>query len=365
VLALALTALAAAAPPLAVDRSEFTRGGRTETRLAAYDRRSGRRRVLAGGSRGRRGLGTFIGGWSASGDRVAYVEARAGRRRMVVRLHVVRVGATVERVETLWLFRRPTGRSVPLDAAMTSRGELAWLEPGGVFARRRGRRTRRVSRVRYGAVALEDDRTLRLSRGDADLAYLDLRPGRRPEPYCGGRSRFRRVLRTRHVVVSRARYVTSDRWWDAIRACRRSDGRDPLIDWTLSYFMLGSTLRVAGADRDWVVISNTACGHHGDGCTSSYRAHQAGTAREGPYVSLDSDVDPVGGPGRHGLAVSDRGLPAWVFQDAGGARLVVVRGEDVYSVVDSGAPGSIRDLAWSGEVLSWTHDGVPRSFSPG
>ena len=61
------------------------------------------------------------------------------------------------------------------------------------------------------------------------------------------------------------------------------------------------------------------------------------------------------------MAVSDGGVAAWLSK-GDVERVVVVRGEGAYTVADSGPPGSIRDLAFTGSVLSWTHDGQPRAL---
>jgi hypothetical protein len=361
-LALALTALAAAAPPpVTVHRIEFARGDRTETRLVARDRRSGRRTVLARGRMHRR-RGSVVGGWSVAGRRVAYVKSRAGPKWTVVRLRVVRVGRSVDRLETLRLFRVRTGREVPLDAVITSRGELAWLTPQGVFMRRPGRRPRAVSHKRYFGVELEDDRTLRLAGFD----YIDLRPAPKSQPRCARRERFRSIFTSREVIVTRAIYDSIDEIWMVVRACRRATGRDPVVERSQDFFPDGSSFDVAGADRDWAVVLHTRCGRD-QVCESLVRASQAGTARQGPGAVFSDIADEYWLPPGRELAVSDAGVPVWVHEYAGVARLVVVHRRGEHAVLDTGAAGSIRDLGFSGSVLYWRHDGVPRStdLSPG
>jgi hypothetical protein len=231
-----------------------------------------------------------------------------------------------------------------------------------VFVRRPGRRPRAVSRRRYWNVALEDDRTLRLT--GAELDYFDLRRAPRPNPRCARRERFRRIFRSREVIVTRAIYDTIDEIWTVVRACRRVTGLDPVVETSQDFFPDGSSFRVAGADRDWVVIVHTSCGRSRD-CQSFVRADQAGTARRGPgavfWASADEPEPEYWLPPGRELAVSDAGIPAWVHENEGVARLVLVHRRGAYAVPDAGAAGSIRDLAFSGSVLYWTHDGAPRS----
>lgn len=355
-LALALTVLAAAAPPVTVHRIEFRRGDRSETRIVARDRHSGRRFVLARGSRR-----THLGDWWVSGRRVVYVEATSGGESKVVRLHVVRVAASVRRLQTLRLFLAPRRAYVPLDAVMTSRGRLAWLSPDGVIVRRRGGRRRVVSRETYDAIDLEDDRTLRLDGRE----YIDLRPG--SEPDCGGRERFRPVFRSRDVIVTRAAYGGIDVRTHVLRACRRADGRDPVVAVADSIFPGGVRLDVPGADRDWVVVTWLSCDRYGGGCSVSVRAMQAGSGRRGLGATFYEarEPDQYWPPLGLGLAVSDAGLPAWVSEVRGVARLVAVLADDSYRVLDTGSPGAIRDLAFVGDTLMWTHEGEPRSADLG
>lgn len=357
--ALALTALAAAAqPPVTVDRIATSPADRIETRLVARDERSGRRFVLA---RARlRGRGTHIGGYSVVGRRVVYVKSRKGRRLTVVRLHVVRVGPRrIRRLGTLRLFRRRDAFEVPEDAIVTSRGELAWLTPDQVVVRRSGRRPRMLARGTFRGIALEDHRTLRLL-GDTGWEYIDLRPGR--EPSCGGRSRFRPVLETPELVVTEAFYPDLEEPSYSLRVCRRADGRDPVVGSTFGLFPDGASFHVVGAIRDWAVIVDIYGARRG----ASYRvfAAQAGTGRRGLSAGLSEDRPGVPSS-RLPFAVSDGGLVAWVSERDGAERLVTpTAGIPSYQVLDTGGPGSLRDLAFTGTTLTWTHDGVPRSGVP-
>jgi hypothetical protein len=336
VLALALATLAAAASPVEVDRD----GSRL---VALHD---GRRTVLARG---------VIGGYSVSGRRVAYVELR----ERTALLHVVRVGRRLARLETLRLFRT-RDRTPPLDAVLTSRGALAWLTPRGVMLRRPGRRPRRLTRTPYTGIELEDDATLRLG---PHLRYIDLRPF----PGCGGRSRFGTVLETAELVVTEARYDTTEKSWTVLRACRREDGRDPVIEVNFDLFPDGSAIGVAGADRDWVVTTRDRGSRYGDAHVL-VRSAQAITARRGPGATLSlyhGDPAPEFWPPNGGeLAVSDAGVPAWVRLDDDLHRLVAIPRRGRYRLLDSGPPGSIADLAFDGMTLHWTHDGGARSAIP-
>jgi hypothetical protein len=302
-----------------------------------------------------------IGGYSVSGRRVAYVKARVGRKWTVVRLHLLRVGRGVNRLETLRLFR--TRSNVPpLDAVLTSRGELSWLTPRGVVLRRPDRRPRTITRTRYRSIALEDDATLRLRHGER-LAFLDLRPF----PGCGGRSRFEPVLETADVIVTRARYEPVDETWELIRACRRADGRDPVVARAHAELPDGKTLDVAGADRDWVVFAKRAGDRYGDNY-ATIRAIEAGSGRRGPSAFFHEYRGepnpnmwlPFGGE----VAVRDDGVSAWVSQRDDLHRLVAVPRQGDHVVLDSGPPGSLGSLAFDGAALTWTHDGVPRSAIP-
>jgi hypothetical protein len=373
-LALAMTALAMAAPgPVTISGGAWYSddSGVVHSRVVARDRRSGRRFVLA---RGRlvvriRGSdrGSYVGGAWVAGRRVVWVKERVGRRWRVAWLHVVRVGRTVRRLETRRLFRvRPTGSGPPLGAVITSRGELAWLTPDRVVARRPVRRPRVVARGAFEGIALEDDRTLRLTDDDG-YAYVDLRPPPGREPDCGGRERLKPVFESAEVIITQASYGDPEEADLSLRACRRADGRDPVVASLFSAFPDGRWLHVAGADRDWVLVVENFCGR--GGCSWDVRAAQAGSGRRGPLATFGRtghpDDDPWYPEESALLAVSDTGLSAWVSEVDGVARLVAIVRDDRYRVLDTG--GSLRDLAFSGSVLTWTHDGEPRSadLSPG
>jgi hypothetical protein len=353
-------------PPVTVTKSTRSGADRlTTTRLIACDRRRGRRIVLA---RGRLrdtqfGLprGTGVVGYSVAGRRVAWMKAHTGRRSVASRLHVVRVGRRVQRLRAFTISRVQPDLVLPqIDVAITSRGDLAWLAPHvqrnryRVTLERVGHRAVVVATGDIDTLGIEDDRTLRI-RVFERYRYIEIRPLR--EPRCGAREQFRPIFETATVLVTRATYGKR-RQGMSVRVCRRADGRDPVV---ATVYDEVPSLDVAGADRDWVVLVESRCLN--PQCAYVVGAFEAGSGRRGPGARFlwPPDIEDVliPEPGRL-VAVSAGGVAAWVSVVDGVERLVVPRRRRAH-VLDSGAPGAIRDLAFAGTRLTWTNDGVPRS----
>jgi hypothetical protein len=201
-----------------------------------------------------------------------------------------------------------------------------------------------VARDYFSDIALEDGRTLRLGGEDAEeFRFIDLRGQR--EPDCGGRSQFKPVFATDTLVVTQAHY---DRYLSdsAMRVCLRATGRDPVAISTVGQD--DEQLTVVGADREWVVITDIWCWKE---CLHAVWALQAGTGRRAEQ-QLPANLPQA----RQPLAVNEAGVAAWVADADGAARLYAGGNE-----LDSGPPGSLASLRFTGTTLTWTNAGVPKS----
>ena len=380
-----LVAVLAAAPPAAADAATCERRadgpaleldhkgtggrydeGRIATALAVCDRRRGRRTVLARGLlRGGDAGGELIGAGGSWGRRVAFTVLRRRRGRETLDLRVVAVGERPRTVRRLRVARGPFTERLPrLDAAITSGGSIAWVEPGtrnlragALVILRRGGRPRRVRSGPIHGVDVEDGRTLRLDMGGG-YDFIDLDPA--SQPGCPERERFRPVLQTAAVTVTRADYAANsmDVTRLAYRICSSATGRDHAAASLIGRGFSADGLDVAGADAEWVLFTSSSCFR---GCSG-----EVFTARADPDRRLVQAISGSGSSGFPGprapLAIRhEDGRAAWVTPRDDAVALVLGRADGRARTLDTGPPSSIAALRFEGTELRWERDGQPRS----
>ena len=305
--------------------------------------------------------GVVIGGAAATGRRVAWIETRFPRGRRVVEVRVVRIGRsgharTMRRI----VVRRDRSRLVPdVDVAITARGELAWLVPvrrpadwNAVVYDPPDGRPRRVSLDFADRLAVEDRITLRWSSGE-HLGFFEL-----PRPEGGGcpaRTRFREVASNDTVRVTQRTYNESVL---VLRACMLATGRDRAIDEAQA--AADELLDVVGLDRRWIVVRRSEVTRTGGSCGQTQSAIDGRTGARPRTVETYGCVGglPLAAEGAP-LAVTSRGVAAWVADVAGVRRLLTA--DPGRRVVELDR-GSIEGLRARGTAIEWTHDGAPRSM---
>jgi hypothetical protein len=304
--------------------------------------------------------GVVIGGAAAAGRRVAWIETRFSRARRVVVVRVVRIGTRGRvRPDRRILVRRDSSRLVPdLDVAITGRGELAWLAPrrrpsgwSNVVYDSPDSRPRTVGVDYAGRLAVEDRITLRWSSGE-HFGFFEL--PRRPSGSCPARTRYREVTSNDTIRVTRRTYNETVL---VMRACMLATGRDRVVAEALPGF--DEWLDVVGLDRRWIVVQRGHILRTGDSCEvmqSAIDGRTGGILREARAYACEGD-EPLAAVGEP-LAVTSRGVAAWVAEEAGVRRLLAAGPRERVVELDRGA---IDGLRARGTAIVWTHDGQPRS----
>jgi hypothetical protein len=370
----------------AVERSVGSR--RVRSRAVVCDRRTGRERTLArawyrtvtDADRSLRGRGRWIQEAAAGGRWAAWVEARTGGRGMTtaVTLADLRTGRVVwrRRVARTARFDFRSFSEYALDVAVSARADVGWIDHAGtVGVRQVGRGLRAVGRAVHAAyLDFEDDRTLRWFDGDGAV-YVDLRgaptPGR-----CPRRSRFRPLLTTPDVVVTRALYEpvwdSDEDYVEVVRGCHRASGRDPVIRQTEGGAPYGGeAIEILAARAEWVAM--VTYGSWKWGCPgfqlSTVSARDATVVREAFGGCTERDV-PMSREDAVAVLITDAGAPVWQMRmDAAEERLYTapvvrqIRGASPVEL-DRAPPGAIANLRVAGEAAHWTNAGRPRSVTP-
>jgi hypothetical protein len=335
------------------------------TRTSLCVRAAGRRIVLRRArltqpSRGRP-AGAIVGGAAAAGRRVIWIETRFPRGRRVVVVYVVRIGARgIVRPERRIVVRRDRSRLVPeVDVAITARGELAWLAPvrrpadwNAVVYDPPDGTPRRVGLDFAGRLAVEDRITLRWYSGE-HLGFFEL--PRRPGGGCPARTRFRHVASNDTIRVTRR---THNETVLVVRACLLATGGDRAVAQALPGF--DELLGVVGLDRHRIVVWRGHILRTGESCEitqSVIDARSGGIRRQARTYPCEGGL-PLPTEGAP-LAVTSRGVAAWVSDQDGVRRLLAAGPDERVVELDRGA---IEGLRARGAAVEWTRDGAPRSM---
>jgi hypothetical protein len=353
---------AAACHPLPAGPADEVKPARDDDERAVLCVRAGGRRVVL-----RRGTATRrLGGAAASGRRVAWIETRfhGGRRRVVVT--VVRVAAEgrpkLLRRDTV---HRDQRRSAPwLDVAITARGELAWLEPTsrGSSGRKRivvdlpSAPPHTAATGSATRLTVEDGFTLRWMDIANGLHFRDLP---RPRTGCPERSRYRVVEENDLVRVTQGLYY--GRLIQVLRACVKASGRERVIAQENEGIGSGTWDAVFGLDRHWILLGRQSFDRY-DACAGGVEIFpmDARTRRRGRTASLRwcPEGAPFPAPDTP-VAVTARGIAAWLSGEAGDGRLVYAAPGGRAEELDRGA---IAGLEARGTSVDWTNSGAPRSM---
>jgi hypothetical protein len=350
---------------------EQSSGGRLTTTLRVC---TGGRRVLL-----RRGVlrrtssprrsGVLVGAASAAERRVAWIEARYGRRsrRIVLRVASVSRRGAVRRLRSTRVSRDRVRSFPSLGVVLTSRGDLAWLVPasrrgGRVVTWERGDRRRTVARTDGSDLALEDGRTLRWTKPDATMGFHDLQ--HRP---CPTRSRFEPLLTGSRVAITQATYslYDGDIVTTVVRGCDLVTRRDLVVEQAASVLPNTNDVAVIGVDRTWVMFAREDYARPEPCAQRWVQTVDVATGRRSRRIVLGTPACgppgvPTPTPGTP-LAITEQGAAAWLVADAGVTRLLVaVRGE----IRELDRAASIADLRAAGDAVAWTADGTPRSAVP-
>jgi hypothetical protein len=342
--------------------------GRTERaiRTAVVVCHRGRRFVVARGVSppGHARRADFHTDAAAAGRHAVWAVLRTRRARTKGIVTVARLRADGPRVVRRFVAHRQRRAVSDLTVQVTTRGELAWGNQWGLWVERRRGAARRVAKTTWGPLELEDDRTLRWGYSDDEFHYHDIRPW--PAGRCPSRERFRTEVVTPDVIVTRAEYgsvkLDDARGADVLRACLRATGADPPVAHGSSNLAYLHAVGVVGVSGPWVVIAELLASRTGLGAVDVHAA-RAGTGatgrrtRIGNYSSQAPATPTAPGP----VAVTERGVPAWLVTDDEGSRLYAISSAGEPVLLDSGAAGTIGDLHPENTRIAWTHAGEPRS----
>jgi hypothetical protein len=344
----------------------FVAVGRTKgaIRTAAVVCHRGRRFVVARGVTppGHAPHGDFFTDAAASGRHAIWAVLRTRRARTKGIVTVARLRADGPRVVRRFVAHRQRRAISDLTVQVTTRGRIAWGNQWGLWVERRRRTARRVAPTTFGPLELEDDRTLRWGYADAEFHYHDIRPW--PAGRCPSRERFQTELVTPEVIVTRAEYG-SDRLHDArgaevLRVCLRATGADPPVAQGFGDLSgSNSGVGVAGVSGLWVVIVKTFTSRYSCGVAEIHPV-RAGTRATGRRTRFDI-CGPATPSSPTAVAVTERGVPAWLVTDDDGSRLYAIGSAGEPVLLDSGAPGTIDDLRPENTRVAWTNAGEPRS----
>jgi hypothetical protein len=351
----------------AVGVSETSSGGvmRTVVRVCTGGRRVVLRSAVLRRRLSARRSGVLVGAVSAAERRVAWIEARFGRRSRRIVVHVASVSrrGEVRRLRSVPVQRDRLRAFPELGVVITSRGDLAWLystfgHGGRVVVQERGERRRTVGRTDVSGLALEDGRTVRWT-GRLGMRFDDLRP-----LPCPTRSRFLPLLTTDLVAVTGAQYGDDgdDFTTTVIRGCDLATRRDLVLAQAGEAFPDRHELTVIGVDRTWVLFSREHYSRPEPCATRWVQTVDVATGRRRAPSLLGTSA--CGAPGvatpapGTPFAITEHGAAAWI--DSGARLLVAVRGE----VRELDRAATIADLRAAGDAVTWTHDGTPRSAVP-
>jgi hypothetical protein len=276
---------------------------------------------------------------SAAGNRVAWIESRGSR----VVIRVVRVGRRVTPLRRIVrLVRRPEYFGVVL----TRGGDLAWLastydREGEVALARPGRAPRVLDRYASADLGLEDGRTLRWSDPVGYHRFFDLR-----HVACPSRPRFVPELQTDRVVISRRRYSNTI----VLRGCDLATRRDVVVGEQESDLGNDSALDVIGVDRTWVLLRYSSMYRYDGTVSVQIATADVSTGEQQAPFALTGVAAPQPGS----FAITDRGIPAWLAGD----RLLAL---NRHGLVELDRNHAIANIRASGEAITWTSDGAPRS----
>jgi hypothetical protein len=350
-----------------LDRSSG--GVRTTTvRVCTGGRRVVLRRAVLRRQLSARRSGVLVGAASAAKRRVAWIEARFGRRsrEFVVNVASVSRRGAVRRL-TSERVARDRARSLPsLGMVLTDDGDLAWLAPtprgGRVVTWERGERRRTVARTDGSGLLLEDGRTLRWTKLDGTIGFHDLQ--HRP---CPTRLRFKPVLTGSRVAITQATYSFDggDVVTKVVRGCDLVTRRDLVVEQASEESPNTDDVAVIGVDRTWVLFAREEYARPEPCAQRWVQAVDIATGRRTRRSVLGTPACgppgvPTPAPGSP-LAITESGAAAWITTEAGVSRLLVaVRGE----VRELDRAASITDLRAAGDAVAWTADGVARTAVP-
>ncbi len=278
---------------------------------------------------------------SAAGHRVAWIESHGDR----VVIRVARVGRRVTQLRRI--VRRVRGAEY-FGVVLTRGGDLAWLASsyprgGEVALARPGRAPRVLDRYTAVDLGLEDGRTLRWGDLTSYHSFFDLR-----QVPCPSRPRFAPLLQTERVLLTLRRYASTI----VLRGCDLTTRRDVVVGEQESHVGNSGALDVVGVDRTWVLLRYSDTDRYtGSGSVQIATADVATGDRKAPFPLAN-----VAAPQAGAFAITDRGIPVWLAGD----RLLTPGRRDVVEL-DHGA---IADIRSSGERVSWTNNGTPRSATP-
>jgi hypothetical protein len=140
-----------------------------------------------------------------------------------------------------------------------------------------------------------------------------------------------------------------------LRACMRATGRDRVIA-TAGAFPDVNVVGVSGLYGRWVVLRRFS-DYRGDPCygvgQSTVDARTGRRARTFRDSVCPGEEDPRLVQSDDPLAVTSRGIPAWIAGD----RLLTAAPGGIAEI----DRGNLAGLRPNGEAIEWTHDGMPRS----
>jgi hypothetical protein len=229
-----------------------------------------------------------------------------------------------------------------------------------VVVQRRGDRPRTIAATLGSRLRLEDGRTLRWSNRYSTLGFFDLR--HRP---CPSRARFRPLLTSDRVAITKAYYGDDEQGATVIRGCDLATGRDLVVAQAYEVFPEPTEVSVVGMDRTWVLVARSDYSRPEPCATRWVQTVDVVSGRRSATGLLSDSscggpqiAPPVPGTA---FAITDRGAAAWIALDADRPRLIVAVGGTVRELDRA---GTIADLRADAEAIIWTHDGSPRRAVP-
>lgn len=362
-------------PPVSVSRALLATvtdtADRERTAVVVCERRVGReRRIWRAALDKVRGRGRRIGGVAVAGYTVAWIDttATAHGTSTQVRTRDIRE----RRVDTRVVARTsiaaaPVASLATLGVALVVDGSIAWMAPDAtgtptIRLARPGQPSRVVTRgASLAWLGIEDGRTLRWFGPVRGHSYVDLRPLPSRDG-CPVREKFKRVLTTTDVVVSRASYDSHELFAGIteIRACLRATGRDPAIAAT---FGLDDDSYIPGGTGDWVVVVSPALDDRSAECEASLI--QTVNLRDGRKGRVGGYDICRQGPPEDGaqVAVTADGIPAWLGSGSEAGVLRALNRQTTIIELDRASAGAITDLRSTADGFSWMRDGQPHSMA--
>jgi hypothetical protein len=276
---------------------------------------------------------------------VAWIESRGSR----VVIRVVRVG---RRVTPLRQIVRTVKRPESFGVVLTRSGDVAWLastseRDGEVAVARPGRAPRVLDRYASAYLSLEEGRTLRWSDPTGYHGFFDLR-----HVPCPSRSHFVPELQTDRVLITRRLYANTI----VLRGCDLVTRRDAVVGEQESNIGNDGTVKVVGVDRTWVLLRYASADRYDGTGTVEIATADVSTGDQKARFALTGVASPQAGS----FAITDRGIPVWLAGD----RLVAL-GARGPGTVELDRGNAIAGIQASGDRVTWTHDGAPRSAQVG